>query len=561
MLRKNYLEFHNYMVGGFDLKNVLEYLENIACSNLGTNTVRDLEREISYIELLRTAQGIGVALLHVYGYDAGAQGVFYEPPRRPVLVLMNKGVNALAAFMGIVYAGCFYVLLNPDLPDERIRKILEVTAPEILITDLKNFHRAVSLTSARPLQIEKICNHVVSTEEQLMLEEVRKRQIDTDPLYANFTSGSTGVPKGVLVSHRSVIDFIDQFTKIFEITSEDVIGNQAPFDFDVSVKDIYSALKTGAKLVLVDKDFFSKPAELMDYLCESGITVMTWAVSALCLITTFHALDYRVPYTVKKVLFSGEVMPRKHLREWMNHLPEATFVNLYGPTEVTCNCTYHIIDRNRNYESGIPIGKAFPNERVFLLDENDCLILPNGNRMHQANAEGETGTDKIKRIGEICVTGSSLALGYYNAEQETEKTFVKNPANSAYNERIYRTGDLAYYDENQELCFSGRKDFQIKHMGHRIELEEIERSIMAVDGIERSCCVFDESKGRLTGFYVGVIESRKLHELLLSTLPAFMVPGALRPLKEMPITKNGKIDRKLLLVLAKDKAAYKKYIS
>ena len=212
-------------------------------------------------------------------------------------------------------------------------------------------------------------------------------------------------------------------------------------------------------------------------------------------------------------------------------LPNARFVNLYGPTEITCNCTYHKLQPERDYADGIPIGRHFPNEDVFLLDEQNHKIT-------QPDA-----------IGELCVRGTALALGYYCAPEQTATHFVQNPLNSCYPELIYRTGDLARYDENGELVFSGRKDFQIKYMGHRIELEEIERAISAIDGVERCCCLFDEKKSRLKGFYVGTIEKDQLHEAMKATLPVFMIPGFLRKVEEMPLTKNGKIDRKQLEAL------------
>ena len=363
----------------------------------------------------------------------------------------------------------------------------------------------------------------------MALENIRSKAIDTDPLYANFTSGSTGVPKGVVVSHRSVIDFIRVFTGLFDFSEMDIIGNQAPFDFDVSVKDIYSSIRMGATLVIIPRKYFSKPVELLDFICEKKITTMTWAVSALCLITTFHGLDYKVPETVNKILYSGEVMPLKHLKEWMSHLPNTKFVNVYGPTEITCNCTYHIIDRDRDYEGGVPVGKAFPNEHVFLLAEDNTEV---------------TDTDVA---GEICVRGTALALGYYRAKEQTDKSFVQNPLNDAYIDMIYRTGDLGKYNEAGEIVFCGRKDFQIKHMGHRIELEEVEAAMAKIEGIERVCCVFDEAKSKLYGFYIGDMDKKELHKRMSEKLPAFMIPNALRKVEEMPLTKNGKIDRKLLL--------------
>ncbi len=500
------------------MKNVLEYLENTAAVYSDKTAVICNDKSMNWSSLLLTAKKIGSAV-------AAKSEV-----RMPIPVLMEKGIETLASFFGIAYAGCFYVLVNPQLPKSRIEQILSVLGSKFIVTD--NDNRALAEDVAASSELLLIDDLISSEISESLLDSVRKQSLDVDPLYANFTSGSTGVPKGVLVSHRSVIDFIDIFDETFSISENDVIANQAPFDFDVSVKDIYSSIKTGATLVLVPKELFSAPIQLLDYLCENKITTMIWAVSALCLITTFHALDYKVPETVNKILFSGEVMPMKHLKEWQKHLKDAMFVNLYGPTEVTCNCTYHIVDNNCDYENGIPIGQAFRNREVFLLDENNKRVV------------GENIT------GEICVKATSLALGYYNNPEQTNKSFVQNPLNDKYIDIIYRTGDLGKYDSDGNFVFQGRKDFQIKHMGHRIEIEEIEKAMESCDEVERACCVFDERKSKLYGFYIGNIDKKELHKRMKETLPIFMIPGALRNVSEMPLTKNGKIDRKKLLETA-----------
>ena len=407
---------------------------------------------------------------------------------------------------------------------------MNVLCAKNIVTDKVHKEIALELISEdRIVYIEDLKNTEINEEK---LKIIRENGLDLDPLYANFTSGSTGVPKGVLVGNRSVIDFIDNFTEIFNITEKDIIGNQAPFDFDVSVKDIYSSIAKGATLVIIPKRLFSIPAELLDYICNNKVTTLIWAVSALCLITTFHALDYKTPDTVNKVMFSGEVMPIKHLKQWIEHLPNAMFVNLYGPTEITCNCTYHIVDKTKEYEK-IPVGKAFPNEQVFLLDDNDKLI-----------------TD-IDIQGEICVKGTCLALGYFNNKEQTNSRFVQNPLNDKYIDMIYKTGDLGEYNKDGEIVFLGRKDFQIKHMGHRIELEEIERAMEKVNGVERSCCIFNEQKGKLYGFYVGNTEKDEVIKYLKENLPVFMVPNKITQIEKFPITKNGKIDRKELALMLK----------
>lgn len=513
--------------------NVLDYLEQSVRRVPKKLFVCDGEKEYSYAATLQTAKCVGASLCQRIKIGS------------PVAVYMENGADAVCTFFGIVYAGGFYCQYNPDLPDARLTSMQSVLAAEVVITNERLFEHARELFPKAELLLFSAlagsgCEADLTKREireggaegencrEAVLAKVRRTMIDTDPLYLNFTSGSTGVPKGILVCHRSVIDFTEQFTKLFQIDETDVIANQAPFDFDVSVKDIYSAVKTGATLVVVPRRLFREPVPLLDFLCEHKVTTFIWAVSALCLISTFHGLDYKCPQTARRVLFSGEVMPYKHLKDWRTHLPEAVFVNLYGPTEITCNCTYHILEKDRDYADGIPIGIPFPNEDVILLDEEGKRIETPG------------------ITGEICVRGTALALGYYKNPEQTAAHFVQNPCNPFYPELIYKTGDLGKRQEDGTLVFCGRKDFQVKYRGHRIELEEIERAMSAMDGVERCCCVFDEKKARLLGYYIGSVEKEELHRKMAELLPVFMVPGILRRMEEFPLTKNGKLDRKRL---------------
>lgn len=497
------------------MTNILEYLERSAQLFPEKPALVDERQAVTFSQALDASRRVGSAL------------ALSLTPGQPVAVYMEKCVENLCAFWGIVYAGGFYVSFNTQLPASRLQQMQSVLQAPFVITD--EAHRSQLEEVFPPHRILLYQDLVKASVDRPLLSRIRGQHVDTNPLYANFTSGSTGVPKAVVVGHRSTLDFIDHFCPIFSITQKDVIANQAPFDFDVSVKDIYSALATSATLVLVPRPLFSQPQQLLDFLCEHRATTLIWAVSALCLITTVHGLDYRTPDTVNKVLFSGEVMPAKHLKIWMDHLPEARFVNLYGPTEITCNCTYHIIDRERSYPDGIPMGQAFPNEHVFLLDGEDRLI---------------TSPDVV---GEVCVRGSALALGYYRNPEQTAKAFPNNPLNPCYPERIYRTGDLARYSPLGELHFCGRKDFQIKHMGHRIELEEIERAVSNLPGVHRCCCVFHQEKHRLYAFYQGDVTAKELRLKLLPTLPPYMIPNVFRQVDQFPLNKNGKIDRNALM--------------
>ena len=318
----------------------------------------------------------------------------------------------------------------------------------MIFTDKENYEKLSAYQTDAEILVLEMLLAAKTVADEKKLEKIRTAFVDVNPLYVNFTSGSTGVPKGVVVSHRSVIEFISYFVEIFEITSTDIIANQAPFDFDVSVKDIYSGLMTGAKVQLIPKKYFSAPTLLMDYLTEKEVTTLVWAVSAMCFVSVMKGFEYRLPEKIRTVMFSGEVLPIKHYKIWKKYLPNAKFVNLYGPTEITCNCTYYVLDREFGDMDVIPMGKAFPNEKVFLLNDNDEAVT-------------EIGVQ-----GEICVSGTALALGYYKDREKTNQVFVQNPLNQAYNELIYRTGDLGKYDENGDLIYVSRKDFQIKHLGH-----------------------------------------------------------------------------------------------
>ncbi len=494
--------------------NVVDYLENTTKKYEDKIAVIEEKNKITYKDFSNYSKIVGSFI---------GSKVFNEP----IIIFMDKGIDALISFFGCIYAGCFYTLINPELPSIRINHIKDTINSKIVITNDENYELAKTYFS--DLIVKKISDLKKGKINNEILDKCYRNHIDTDPLYVNFTSGSTGVPKGVVISHKSVIDFIDEFTKTFKFNKNDIIANQAPFDFDVSVKDIYSSIKVGATLLIVPKKYFSNPSLLLDYICDNKVTTMTWAVSALCLITTFHGLDYKVPSTVNKILFSGEVMPLKHLNIWMKHLPKTKFVNVYGPTEITCNCLYHIVNRKRKYLDKLPVGIPFKNERVFLLNDKDEII-------NDSNV-----------VGEICVSGTCVGLGYYNNAESTNKSFTRNPNNKNYLETIYRTGDLGYYNELGEVMFNGRKDFQIKYLGHRIELEEIEKSMMDIDEVNRGCVIFDEEKSKLYGFYIGNIDRKDLSIKLKETLPIFMIPTKLIQLNEFPLNKNGKIDRKKLM--------------
>lgn len=507
------------------MHSVLDMLESTALRLPNKLAVADPQASLTYQQLHDVARSMGTWLV----------GKGHVAPCGAVALYLEKSPLALAAMLGVVYAGGFYSVVDVRQPKGRVADIAQALCPHVVLTDAQNVDQAHELFDERGLcvmPIEEIAHTSIDRE---LLRGRRQLHADTNPLYVNFTSGSTGTPKGVVVAHRSVLDFIPVFTTTFGISEQDVLANQAPFDFDVSVKDIYSCLHVGATMRIVPRTYFSNPTQLMDYLCDCSATTLVWAVSALCFVSIMGGFEYRVPTTVRNVLFSGEVMPPKQLTTWQRYLPGARFVNLYGPTEITCNCTYFIIERTYDPGETIPMGKPFANEKVLLLDEQNALVT-SGNP---------------QAVGEVCVGGTCLALGYLGDGTRTDASFVQNPLNDRWLETLYRTGDLARYDEDGNLVFVSRKDHQIKHLGQRIELGDIEATAQGVTGVERACCLYDTTRKRLVLCYVGPVDRKDLKAQLRSLLPQYMVPNSTKQLDSMPLTKNGKIDRAALEALAR----------
>ncbi|HAG68619.1 MAG TPA: D-alanine--poly(phosphoribitol) ligase [Lachnospiraceae bacterium] len=534
--------------------SIIEMLEKTAGAFPDRTAFSDPDESITFKELLTEVQRTAALFIK------GTAQVCVRP-EAAVGFYLEKSVRAVPVMLGAVSAGGFYSFIDIRQPSERVLKILEILEPAAIITDEENYDNLMTILSEgtgsgaqnrhdhfvsgpdkasdrcvspgeykkRVLLLSEISKLAEAAEaDEALIDQRRRLFYDQMPLYVNFTSGSTGVPKGVAVGHRSVIDFITEFTKVFEIGPDDILANQAPFDFDVSVKDIYSGLYTGAEVRLIPRQYFSEPARLMDYLTDNRVTVLIWAVSAMCFVSIMNGFEYKTPVTVKKVMFSGELMPVKQLDKWRKSLPGALFVNLYGPTEITCNCTYYILDREFGRDEIIPTGIPFRNEKVFLLDENDREVT-------------EQDTE-----GEICVGGTTLALGYYKDPERTAEVFVQNPLNNRFTERIYRTGDLGRYDKDGNLVYTSRKDFQIKHMGQRIELSDIDVSAMSIDGVSRAVSIYDMKKKKIILFYTGDLEREELSQRLKEKLPPFMLPSKTVVINEMPLNKNGKIDRKAL---------------
>ncbi len=491
--------------------NVLNYLRDIVGKVPDKTAFSDGTRSLTFAQLDQLRKAVGSAIA-----SAGIR-------RSPVVVFMRKSPREVAAFFGVISAGCFYVPVDEEMPAARIQLILDnVRSPLVLCDgDTLPATAAFDLRGGRAVLFEELAGAPVQED---LLEEIYERALDIDPIYIVFTSGSTGVPKGVVACHRSVMDYVEQLSEVLGFSEDTVFGNQTPLYFDACLKELYPTLKFGATTYLIPRELFSIPTALVRYLNEHRINTICWVVSALTMISAFDTFSVEVPRYLHTIAFGSEVFPIRQFRIWRQALPEAVFTNLYGPTETTGMCCYYRVDRDFQEGETIPIGRPFDNREILLLREDGTLAGPG-------------------QEGEICVRGNAVTLGYYNDPQRTAQAFVPNPLNPAYPEIIYRTGDMGRRNERGELVFVSRRDDQIKHMGHRVELGEIEVSAGMIPGVRMAACIHDSRRSRIVLFYVGDLTEGELTAALRTRLPRYMMPNRTLRLAQLPFTPNGKIDR------------------
>lgn len=479
------------------IRNVLAWLEESARRDPQHAAFEDEASLLTYGELMQRAQEIGSYLCRSIA------------PQSPVLVYMDKRPGCIAAMFGAVYAGCFYTPIDPAMPESRMSLIVGVLKPACILCESRYLEKARALDE----NAQVICVDDIPCEVDMKaLAAVRAQHVDNDLLYVLFTSGSTGLPKGVAITHRSVVDFAEWACDALQVSADCRFGNQAPLYFDNSVLDIYCSVRMGATVHFIPKKYFTFPNKMTGYLDERAINTVFWVPSALTGVANSGALEKCVP-ALKNIFFCGETMPCRTLNAWKAVLPQAKYVNMYGPTEITDVCTYFPVDRDFDDNDSLPIGFPCANTRILLVE------------------------------GEICVTGTCLSPGYYNAPERTSAVFVQNPLRPQVVELMYKTGDLGAYNDRGELMFLGRKDSQIKRQGYRIELGEVECALCAHPEVETGCCFYDARTETIVAVYAGPAEEKPLLRALKEKLPKYMLPDAFVCMEALPQTGNGKIDR------------------
>jgi D-alanine--poly(phosphoribitol) ligase subunit 1 len=483
--------------------------------------LRYAELEYSYSDLQHWSEKLASILL-----EKGLR------PGDVIAIGHNKRPLSYALMLAAIRIGVAYVNIDISSPLARNGNILEASCTRILFCD----DPEAALTM-RQLGEQVGCEVVCLSFE--MLPEVSavnlSRQHDvaakvdgSSIAYIMFTSGSTGIPKGVAVTHQNVLHFIAWGQSRFDITEQDNFANLSPMYFDNSVFDFYVALFSGASLSPINKDLMTRPYDLIAYIGQMSCTIWFSVPSLLIYLMAMKAMNPQVLTRLRRIIFGGEGYPKVELKRlYALFATQATLVNVYGPTECTCICSaYDLSDTDFTDLQGLPpLGQLNPNFDYRILDDDD----------------------RDATEGELCLIGPNVAAGYFNDLQRSAASFVTIIDANRFMKRMYRTGDLVR-EEQGTLFFVGRKDNQIKHMGYRIELEEIECALTKLPQINQSAVIYhrtNTSYGKLIGFAASTseLDEKALLRALSQFLPEYMIPSSLIVMTELPKNANGKVDR------------------
>jgi amino acid adenylation domain-containing protein len=463
---------------------------------------------------------------------------------------MAKSVQAIVGIIGIYKAGCVYVPLDPAGPPERLLKIIQSCDCRLLLGGLRALdilaggHRDDSRIKGISMGwIDDGCapSHsrirsafTLGDANGYSADSLRSDNTGESPAHILFTSGSTGQPKGVVITHHNVISFIEWAVSYFGIDSTDRNSGHPPLHFDLSFLDIFCTFAAGAELHLVPPEFNVSPKKLTQFIRSRRLTQWFSVPSVLHFLAKFDSIDHEGIPSLKRVMWCGEVLPVPSLIHWMKHVPQAKYTNLYGPTETTIASSYYTVPRCPDATSSIPIGTACRGEKLMVLNDDMQSV-------------------GLNEVGELCISGTGVSPGYWNNPEATRTAFVSKSHAPSAMDRIYKTGDLATVGADNLVYFLGRRDSQIKSRGYRIELGEIEAALSTIESLRESAVVAiaDGDVEAMTICCAYSIQGagcspQSLRQMLSLTLPNYMLPVRWRLYDALPRNPSGKIDRKSL---------------
>ena len=493
--------------------NVIEYLQQTVLNFPNKNAVVEGEKTITFSDLDKKAKILATFL--------SKSNVI----RKPIAVYLPKTIESVVADIAITYSGNAYMNLDVKNPIERIANIHSLIQPQYVITNSKFKSKIEEIENIQIINLDEF--DFEGKIDNLKLSEIQAQIIDCDPYCIINTSGSTGTPKGVVLNHKSFIDFTERSFEAFNITENEIIGSLSPLVFDIYSIELLFLMAKSVTMVLIPDNLSAFPIKILEILKKNSVSFLFWVPTIMVNIANMDLLSKIDLNSLKIIWFAGEVFPTRQFNYWRKKLPNVIFANLYGPIEITLDCTYFIVEREISDDEPIPIGYAYKNTDVLILNDKDELAT-----------QGEEG--------ELCVRGTSLAMGYYNNPEKTAAAFVQNPLNKSYPEIIYRTGDVVFTNERGEIVFKGRKDNLIKHLGYRIELDEIEHIVInTLKIVKNGCVVYNKNKKEITMFYENEIEitPAEFRNKIGTMLPKYMIPTVYYRVDLLPRNANGKIDR------------------
>jgi len=484
------------------------------------------DERISYAELNRLANRIARFLVERGVKEADV-----------VAIAGEKSCQTFAWMIASLKLGCLYVILDPDSPVERLRKILSTCHPTVLVAETDFINRLATVTSDLGIEIvdqNTLDETITNLNRDNLLET--SNVTGSNPAYIMFTSGSTGFPKGAVMTHANVLNLIDWSNETFSITVDDVLTNVNPLYFDNSVFDFYASLFSGATLVPFSKQEVSDPRLLVEKIDAAGCTLWFSVPSLLMFLQTMKATDGKHLKSIRRFVFGGEGYPKAKLKALFDsYTAGSEFFNVYGPTECTCICSSYLVTKADFHDlQGLPPLGSIAKNFSYLVIGEDGRSVPVG------------------QTGELCLLGPNVGRGYYNDPQRTALSFVQNPENDKFIDIMYRTGDLVRLDPaDGKLYIEGRKDNQIKHMGYRIELEEIEAALHCLAYVSEAAALHTNVNG--LSRIVAVVASTQdfdddhIRRDLKQIVPHYMVPSVFHREEMLPKNANGKIDRRHLV--------------